>query len=685
MSTFETEEKKRTTTYDVKVLKWLFGFIGPHKRFFILSLLLMILTAVLEISIPYLTKTAVDNYIYPSWSKASVSKKDPTLLKTKYKNSIINLNDGTYLIDLSKFGSTDKTDLVMSGTISKIKYVVINLNKIKKERKESLLNIFNSNKDIFKNKGNIYYTPFSNLENLSKKEVSVIRFEEIKDLKILVLFLFLSLIGIFVFTSSYTYLLYYSGHKIMHSIRTTSFSHILSLPQSFFDKNPVGRTTTRVTNDVNAINEVYTSVLVQFIKDMLVIVGIVVIMFGMNRILTVIILGLILFLGIVAALFRMKLKTVFRNLRITIGKLNAFVQESIRGIVLIKLYGRENQNLNRFKEVNRENYIANMSQLWAYVTFRPFIEYVSVLGTALILWYGGLNVIKLSLTLGSLIAFLYYLRMLFKPIQELSERYNIFQSAVAASENLYDIVNEKMEESGSKTISRSKATLEFKNVWFSYNHKDWVLKDVSFKVSPGETVALVGLTGSGKTTIVNLLLKFYPVQRGEILFNGINIDELENKSLRQNITAVFQDLFLFGKDISDEVLESDKVEEVFGLRQSLNKSNKLSSGEIQIVSLAKAFSKTASLLILDEATSHIDAEIERNIQRAIKEKSSAQAKLIIAHRLSNIRGADKIMVIHKGEIVEVGTHYDLLKNRGIYNTLHNFQKEVQRVSSTPIQ
>ena len=684
MSTFQSEEKKRTTTYDIKILKWLSGYIKTNKLFFILALIFMVLTAGFEVLIPYLTKTAVDKYIYPSWVMTEKPYKNSSRLLSEYPDYVINLNDGNYLIDISEIDEVDRTNLEKSGALGETKYIVFNTENIKGERKDKLTKIFNENSNIFTNQGQIHYAKFSDLGSLGKSQIAVLRSESLQSLKILVLYIFISLICVFIFTTAFTYLLYYSGHNIMHKIRTDAFSRILKLPQSFFDRNPVGRLTTRVTNDVNAINEMYTSVLVQFIKDLLVIFGIIAIMISMDMKLTLIILGLTFFLGIVAAFFRMRLKTVFRNIRITIGKLNAFVQESIQGIMLIKLYGKESHNVNRFRDINRENYSANMSQLWTYVMFRPFIEYVTILGIALILWYGGLNVIQYELTIGALIAFLYYVRMLFKPIQELSERYNIFQSAAAASENLYDIVHEEVETGGNEILKASSANIEFKNVWFSYNDRDWVLKDVSFNIRPGETVALVGLTGSGKTTIVNLLLKFYKVQRGEILFNGININDIDNDSLRSNITAVFQDLFLFGKDISDEIIDAKKVESSFGLDSEIDSSMRLSSGENQIVSLAKAFEKESNLLIMDEATSHIDAEIERKIQHSVSDYGK-KTKMIIAHRLSNVRGADRILVIHRGEIVETGTHYELLEKKGIYHTLHNFQQEIQKVSSTSLQ
>ena len=527
MSTFEKEEKKKQGTYDRKIIKWLFGFLGEYKLYFTLSLVLMIFTAGLEISIPYLTKKAVDSYIHPSWAKTEAKNSSESnylnSIRNKYSSSIINLENRNYLIDLSKLKSSEKTEIEKLGVISDVRYLVVNKNNFKSEKQQKLLNIFGSGKIKFEKLGSNYIFANTELEKLNRNEISLIRFNETQKLKKLVLYIFLCIIGIFILTTSFTYLLYYSGHRIMHRIRMKAFSKIMKLPQNFFDKNPVGRLTTRVTNDVNAINDMYTSVMVQFIKDILVVTGIIIIMLSMNVKLTLIIIGLTIFLGIVATLFRMRLKRVFRDIRITIGKLNAFVQESVRGIVLIKLYGKEKNNLDKFREINKENLSANMNQLWTYVFFRPFIEYISILGTGLILWYGGINVLNLNLTLGSLIAFLYYVRMVFKPIQELSEKYNIFQSAAAASENLYEIISEEEEKNGEMIPEKTRGVLEFKNVWFSYNQRDWVLKNVSFKIRPGETVALVGLTGSGKTTVVNLILKFYKADRGEVLFNGTNI------------------------------------------------------------------------------------------------------------------------------------------------------------------
>jgi ABC-type multidrug transport system fused ATPase/permease subunit len=701
----ESEEEKRSKrTYDLRIVRWLFGFALPYRRFMVLSLLFMILTAGLELLVPYITKTAVDRYISPSWRKARFSGmgKDKGLenrLREKYPSSLVTLGEGTYLIDLSSVDREDKTNLEKLGYVSRDRYLVINLKGIKEEELEGVREILKNHREVFHSVGEMYFADYSSLKKLDNRELSVLRSQDIRQVNRLALLLFLSLFLVFIFSSLYTYFLNYSGQRIMHEIRTSVFSHILTLPQAFFDKNPVGRLTTRVTNDVNAINEVYTSVLVQFFKDVIVIFGVLIVMFYMNRVLTLFILVLTVILGVVAALFRMRLKTVYRNVRKTIAKLNSFVQESIRGIVLIKLYMREKQNLERFKVVNRENYNANMDQLFAFATFRPIIEFISVFAVALILWYGGLSVLRLELSLGALLAYLSYIKMLFGPIVELAERYNVFQSASAASENLYDLMKLDPEEKEGKRAESVSGELEFRNVWFSYNGEDWILKDVSFTVRPGETVALVGLTGSGKTTIVNLILKFYEIQRGKILFDGVDIREWSTEFLRANISAVFQDLFLFGNTISDGNLRSPTdpgVEEgngeakgaleglwgsigIHGLMASSGGS--VSSGEKQLVSLGRAFSRDARVLILDEATSHIDAETELKIQEAVKRGSKRRTTLIIAHRLSNVRDADRIIVIHKGEIFEQGIHAELLERGGIYYNLYKLQNEIHRFSS----
>ncbi len=660
-------ERNRKSTYDLKILGWILGFLGKYRGYFALSLTLMIATAALEITVPYLIKVAVDDYIYPTWSRAEGGEETQRALSGLGAESTLELADGGFLVDFSKLSSSQKDRVELSGVeFSETKYVVINPGEFEGDEKQEVLGIIARNASLFEETERVAFLAHSDLESLGKEEVSLLRSKQIKRLGTLALYVVLSVIGIFIFTSAFTYILHYSGQKIMHDMRSHTLSHILSLPQQYFDQNPVGRITTRVTNDVNAINEMYTSVLIHFIKDIIIIIGTLVIMFRMNVGLTLIIVGLTAFLAFTVSIFRMKLRLVYREIRRTIGKLNAFVAESMRGIILLKLYGKEKRNFEKFWEVNTENYRANIQQLWVYVFFRPSIEYVGIAATGIILWYGAIGVMDLDLSLGALLAFLYYVRMIFKPIQELSEKFNVFQSAVAASENLYDTLAEKPEASGSMVPATTEGSLEFRGVWFSYNEHEWVLKDASFAIGPGESAALVGITGAGKTTIVNLILKFYKPQRGQILFNGVDIEELSNQYLRSNITAIFQDLFLFEKDVSDERDGRDVP---------VAETEKFSSGETQARSIEKAVRKNSKLLIMDEATSHLDAETEERIQEVIRNNAGSQTRLVITHKLSTLKNVDNVIVIHKGEVVEQGTHEKLIQSKNIYHTLYEFLRK----------
>ena len=660
-------EKNRKSTYDLKILRWILGFLGKYRIQFILSLFLMLATAALEITVPYLIKVAVDNHIYPTWSRTTGGAQAEQALSGLGKAGTLVLPDGEFLVDFSKLSSSEKDRIERSGTLfSETKYIVVNPEEFTGNEKQRVLGIIDANPLLFGKTEGVAFLAHQDLGSLSGEQVSLLRSKQTKRLATLAFYVILCVAGIFIFTSAFTYILHYSGQRIMHDMRSHTLSHILSLPQGYFDRNPVGRITTRVTNDVNAINEMYTSVLIHFIKDIIIIVGTLVIMFRMDVGLTLIIIGLTAFLVFMVSIFRMKLRLVYREIRSTIAKLNAFVAESMRGIVLLKLYGKEKRNFEKFREVNWENYRANIRQLWVYVMFRPSIEYVGIAATGIILWYGAAGVIDNRLSLGALLAFLYYVRMIFKPIQELSEKFNVFQSAVAAAENLYDTLAEGPEASGSIVPATTEGSLEFRGVWFSYNEREWVLKDASFVIKPGESAALVGITGAGKTTIVNLILKFYKPQKGEILFNGVNVEELSNEYLRSNVTAIFQDLFLFEKDISEERDEEDN---------SKPTAEKLSSGETQARSIEKAVRKNSRLLIMDEATSHLDAQTEERIRGVIEKNAGSQTRIMITHKLSTLKNVDKVIVIHNGEVVEQGTHENLLRNKKIYHTLYEFLRK----------
>ncbi len=678
------EEEKRKKSYGFRIIKWLFDFTIPYRRYIIFSVFLVLLTAWLELSIPYMTKIAVDSYILPQWREVELSGKENRFeegIKEKYKKDIIPLGGGLLLINLAAVEKADKLSLEKLDYISDERYLVLKGQGIKEGGEIS--RIIGKHKELFRSvEGNVFAIKYSSLNNFTEEELKVLRGEEIRGVYRLGFLVILALISVFLLSSLYTYILNYSGYRIMYEIRTRVFSHVLSLHQRFFDKNPVGRLVTRVTNDVEAVNEMYTSVFTRLISDFIIIFGVLIIMYRMNSRLTLIIFALGGILGVVAYLFGVKLREVYREIRRKIAKLNTFIQESIRGITIIKLYLRERENLRRFKEVNTEHYRANMNQLFAFATFRPIIDFVGTLAAAVILWYGGLRILKGDLTLGALIAYLAYIRMLFRPVMELAEKYNVFQSAVAASENLFELVNTPTEDRNTgKTLSETSGKLEFKNVWFSYDGDGWVLRDVSFRVHPGETLALVGLTGSGKSTIVNLLLRLYEIQKGEILLDGVNIKELDPVFLRSNFSVVFQDLFLFGGDTGnggDSIQK--KVEEfikITGQEGALKKElTLLSSGEKQILSLGRAITRSSKILILDEATSNLDPETESRIRYLVMNGFKKRTKLIIAHRLSTIKDVDRIIVIHRGKIHEVGNHEELINKKDLYYNLYTLQNVI---------
>ncbi len=619
---------------DRKMLSWLFGFIRRRSSFLAASLVLMTLTASLEISLPYIARSAVDNYISLSWTRTP-------------GGGVVNLSSPE---DMRKYApSTGLSE----------RYLAVDTS----EPGLSSSDIVARNPELFIRKNGSAYISAADLRALPDEEIKALRSRDTAGVARLAVLAALCVFGIFAMSSLSNYVLKISGERIIHDIRVSTFKHILFLPQKFFEENPTGRITTRVTNDLNSINDMYSSVIVQTFKDLFVLIGVSVVIFRLDFTLALIVICVVAVAGFVAHLFRARLRFSHRRIRRSIARLNSFVQESIKGIRIIRDYGRERQNLRRFEETNRENFLANMEQLWVYVIFRPFMEYAAIASIGLIIWYGGTGVIDGRLTAGTFIAFLYYTRMMFRPVLEVSEKYNILQSAIAATENLYDINEIEPENPGGVVPSKSTGDLEFHNVWFSYGDGRWVLKDISFKVSENEWVAIVGLTGSGKSTIFNLMFRLYKPQRGKITFGGEDISRMRLKWLRARIAPVFQER----KDYEKE----DSNETVF-----------LSSGEEQIKDIEEVMSADPAIVIMDEATSNMDAKTEAEALGKVREYSRRRGcgLVTIAHRLSSIREADRIVVVHKGEIVETGTHEELDRMRGTYHSLNKFAAAVPPVA-----
>ena len=494
-----------------------------------------------------------------------------------------------------------------------------------------------------------------------------------------------------------------TGQRIMYDMRMQIFSHLQNLSPSFYDRNPVGRLITRVITDVDTLNELFSSGLVSVFGDIFTLAGIVIAMLFLDWRLALVTMAVIPFIGLATAIFRIKARDSYRRVRIAIARINAFLNEHITGMSIVQLYNREKRSAAGFAGINEEHRRANMDSVLAYSWFYPVIQLLGSVALGLIFWYGGGRMIQGLLELGALVAFIQYSERFFRPIADMSEKYNILQSAMASSERVFSLLDTRVEVSNPahpvRLSGAPRGDIEFRKVWFAYEKENWVLRDVSFCVEPGESVAIVGHTGAGKTTITSLLLRFYDVQKGEILLDGHNVTSLDLKDLRSAFAVVLQDVFLFsgtlesnirlGSDISRErVLQAARDVNLMpfierlpsGLDHEVNeRGTTLSVGQRQLLAFARALAHDPQILILDEATSSVDTETEFQIREAIDRLMRGRTSIVIAHRLSTIQKCDKIIVMHKGRVKEVGTHQELLAQRGLYHKLYQLQYKDQEI------
>jgi ATP-binding cassette, subfamily B, multidrug efflux pump len=502
------------------------------------------------------------------------------------------------------------------------------------------------------------------------------------------------------FTLEYaqTYMMQMIGQRIMFDMRMQVYTHLQRLDLSFYDRNPVGRLMTRVTTDVDVINDLFTSGVVAAFGDLFMLVGIMVTLLWMDWRLALIAFSVLPLILVLAQWFRRNVRESYRKVRLRIARINAFLNEQINGMATVQLFRREEVNYGRFELINREHRDANVEQIVFYAVFLPAVEFVAAIATALILWYGGGFVLNNTLTLGSLVAFILYAGRFFRPISDMSEKFNTLQAAMASSERIFQLLDTDVdvkspEESaiGSRQSTGQKNSIVFDNVSFAYKDDDYVLRDVSFEVKSGERVGIVGATGAGKSTLISLLLRFYDVTSGRILIDGVDIRAMDLGTLRRMFGLVLQDVHLFSIDDA-RVRDAARAVHAHRFIESLpggydarvaERGATLSVGQKQLLSFARALAFDPSVLILDEATSSVDTETELLIRDALHVLMSGRTTLAIAHRLSTIQDMDNILVFHKGKLREVGSHQRLLAMRGIYYKL--FQLQYKAANPTAAQ
>ena len=508
-----------------------------------------------------------------------------------------------------------------------------------------------------------------------------------------------------------TYVLQLVGQRIMYDLRVQVHGHLQALDLSFYDRNPVGRLMTRVTTDVDVLNDLFASGVITVFGDVVTLAGIMVVLLAMDWRLALVAFSVLPLIVLITQWFRRHVRESYRTVRVWIARINAFLQENLGGMATVQLYRREGVHFGKFDEIDRAHRDANLDSIFYYAVFYPAVEVTGALAVALIIWYGGGLVLAGALTLGSLVAFIQYSQRFFRPISDISEKFNLLQAAMASSERIFGLLATKVHirnpdpnPASNRGAEGAKAgRVEFEHVWFAYSGEDWVLRDVSFTVEPGQRVGIVGATGAGKTTVISLLLRFYDVSRGRILVDGVDIRGMPLEAVRSRFSLVLQDVQIFsgtiasnirlGAPLSDEAVRAaaeavkadrfiDRLPE--GLHSPVGERGaNLSVGQKQLLSFARALAFDPGILILDEATSSVDTETELLIRDALKVLMSGRTTIAVAHRLSTIQDMDLILVFHKGELREAGSHQQLLGRRGIYYRLYQLQyQEQERVSAS---
>ncbi len=654
---YRLESETAGSKFDLEIFKRLWAYVKPYKLLFVFSLFFLGLATLLQLSIPFFTKTAIDNYMSQDY---------------KY---IISDNQ---LEDAIKINTEGKQIWIQKS--EKGQYQLM----FQKAEKETGFNLTDGE--------NSYY--------LSPEDMEILRNQDINSLNSLVIMLIFVMVGNFFCTFGQVITSNLMGQKVILDIRNHLFRHLLRLPMKFYDQNPTGRIVTRVTNDTENLNEFFTTAITSLIKDVLMLAGIIVFMIIISPKLTGYAMIIVPFIVLATVLFRIFARKAFRKVRTRLARINAFMAEHISGMSVIQLFNREKAKRKEFSDINQSYYKSTMQQLMVFAIFRPTMDLLFYLGMTTVIWFAAGDLLAGSLTFGILYAFINYIDMLFQPLRDISEKFNIVQNAFASSEKIFNLMDEK-EGIGveTKNISKpiAKGEVKFEDVKLSYDGEKQVLKGISFDIKPEEEIAIVGETGAGKTSMMNILTALYPIQGGSIKIDDYSIYDYQLELLRKGIAVVLQDVFLFSGSVLDNIklfneeisneqaIEAAKYVHVDHLINKFEngfdtniteRATTLSAGERQLIALARAVVSDPKILVLDEATSNIDPVTEALIQDAMKKVSCNRTVITIAHRLSTIRSADRILVLHKGKLVEQGSHEELMNINGIYRQLYRLQYDL---------
>ena len=691
------EEGKLGKPYDLSLMRRLSHYAYPYKKVILFALLLTMLITLMDLALPYLSKIAIDRYILATWYRVNLADLEQPVRKEITEalgQTLLESKDGSYAFvsheNLKKLDPALLHKFRSSGHIAESGYYRV------PPRLE--MDFLKEENAAFSLQDGSWMVRFESVNALKPDEILKVRAKDMEGLGAVGLVLLAFLIVSFWLGYGESYLLELIGQKIMQDIRLELFEKMQSQALSFFDRHPVGLLVTRVTNDIENLNEMFKSVMITVFKDIFILTGILVVLLYLNWKLALVCFALLPFIFGLTLLFSSMAREAFRELRAKVAKLNAFLQEKITGMRIVQLFATEEFQKRSFAEINHENYVAGMKQIRVFAVFMPVMDLFSSFAVALLIWHGGGKVIGEQLSLGSLVAFIGYIQMFFRPIRDIAEKYNIMQSAMASTERIVEFLDHKEEipepEHPVKP-ERVLGHLQFDQVTFGYRKEVSVLRDVSFEVKPGEMVAIVGATGAGKSTVVNLIERFYDPLQGSVLLDGLDLRRWRKKELQRNIGLVMQDVFIFSGRLADNILLGEDQAAPDALERAITQANarsfierlpkgveqeigeegsNLSAGERQLLSFARALAYDPKVLILDEATSSVDPETERLIQEAILTMTRKRTTLVVAHRLSTIRRADRILVMHHGRIREQGTHEELMALKGVYYKLNRFRE-----------